>query len=66
MTSAGSRHFVIGNEKWTVREEQKDGPLRRGPALIFENEKVARRVRDYPVNWRDLTDMQLAALSWLR
>jgi hypothetical protein len=34
-----------------------------GPALVFEYDKVARRVRDYPANWREMTDQELSALS---
>jgi hypothetical protein len=33
---------------------------RRGPSLVFESETVARRVRDYPAEWRDLPDAELA------
>ncbi|HEY2377344.1 MAG TPA: hypothetical protein VGH98_15310 [Gemmatimonadaceae bacterium] len=50
MTPAAVPNFVIGNETWTVREEQKDGPLRPGPVLIFESDRVARRVRTYPTH----------------
>jgi hypothetical protein len=32
--------------------------------LVFESEGVFRRVRHYPANWEELTDVQLYALSW--
>jgi len=31
---------------------------------VFESDQVVRRVRDYPANWRDLSDDDLLALSW--
>ncbi|HEY2377981.1 MAG TPA: hypothetical protein VGH98_18550 [Gemmatimonadaceae bacterium] len=66
MTPATVRLFVIDSDVWTVYEDRRDGPLRLGPALIFENDRVARRVRHYPANWLDLSDVQLRALSWSR
>ena len=37
-----------------------------GSSLIFESDRCARRVREYPRNWRDLSDEQLLVLSWMR
>lgn len=39
---------------------------RQSPSLIFESDAVVRRVRDYPANWRELSDDDLLALSWAR
>jgi hypothetical protein len=51
-------------EAWAVWEDLRTTPI--GPSLVFENTKVARRVHEYPANWRDLSDEQLYALSWAR
>lgn len=56
---ADARHFRVGVVEWTVYEAE-------GPCLIFESEKIARRVRDVPSRWRDLSDEELIALSWSR
>jgi hypothetical protein len=37
---------------------------RNSPSLVFESDQVVRRVRDYPANWRSLSDEELFALSW--
>jgi hypothetical protein len=59
----GSRKLRIAGELWYAYED--DHP-EWGRSLIFESVKVARRVRNYPANWRELTDDQLYALSWSR
>lgn len=48
--------------------ELREGELdrRSGTSLVFESENTMRRVRDYPSNWRTLSDEALAALSWAR
>ena len=50
---------------WLVYEL---GPLaydrRQAPCLIFESDTAVRRVRNYPANWRALSDDELLALSW--
>lgn len=61
-----ARRFPIAGDMWFVYEDARTGPPRYGPALIFESDHVARRVRDYPTNWRELSDEQLYALSWSR
>ena len=33
-------------------------------SLVFESEQGVRRVRDYPAEWRTLSDDALFALSW--
>lgn len=57
------RRFVIAGEGWCVWE---DAYSPNGSSLVFENTSVARRVREYPANWRDLPDEKLYALSWER
>ena len=63
-THPAERRFVIGGEGWGVWEDLRPPPI--GPALVFENTRIARRVRKYPANWRELSDAQLFALSWSR
>ena len=60
---AKQRRFTIDDHPWLVCEDP-DGEW--GPALIFYGHSSARRVRDYPKNWLDLSDEQLYALSWNR
>jgi hypothetical protein len=56
------RSLAIDGHGWTVREVID--PTTQGKALIFSSDRVARRVRNYPANWRDLDDPDLYALSW--
>ena len=58
-----ARVFDMDGARWSVREDRS--PL-NGPCLIFENQKIARRVREYPLNWRELADEDLCALSTSR
>lgn len=37
---------------------------RNSPSLVFESDGTVRRVRDYPSNWRELSNDELFALSW--
>lgn len=62
-TFQAERRFEIGGEAWGVWEDLR---AVYGPALVFENDRAARRVRNYPSNWRELSDEQLYALSWSR
>lgn len=57
------RRFVVAGDAWAVWEDLR-APT--GPSLVFENTRIARRVHEYPANWRELTDEQLYALSWSR
>ena len=51
--------------RWRVFEQSfTDYDRRRGRSLIFASEAAVRRVRDFPANWRELSDEELAALSW--
>jgi len=60
---AGSRLFHASAVIWSVYEDRHP---HFGSSLIFESDRCARRVREYPRNWRDLSDEQLLALSWMR
>jgi hypothetical protein len=62
-THQAERRFAINGEGWSVWEDRRRLP---DPSLVFENTKVARRVHEYPANWRELSDEQLYALSWSR
>lgn len=53
--------FRIEFQLWSVYEDDS-----HGRALIFECEGIARRVRQYPANWRELSAEELYALSWSR
>jgi hypothetical protein len=58
------RDFRLGGSLWCVCEDRC--PIRRRACLIFYGPGQARRVFAYPANWQTMTDVQLAALSWLR
>lgn len=60
---SGSRSFRMGFVTWCVYEDRHP---HWGDSLIFDSDRIARRVRNYPANWRDLTDEQLAQLSLSR
>ena len=50
--------------RWTVGERgDGDGSAKR-MSLVFESTDSARRVREYPANWRELSPAELEALSW--
>ena len=48
---------------WCVRERRVGS---ESNSLIFENEMAVRRVRQYPENWRTLSDEALERLSRAR
>ena len=62
-THQAERRFTVVGEAWAVWEDLRTLP---GPSLVFENTKIARRVHEYPANWRELSDEDLYALSWAR
>lgn len=37
---------------------------RQTASLIFESDNTIRRVRNYPSQWRELSDEELFDLSW--
>ena len=61
-----SRSFVDADGgHWNVYEQAfAEYDRRSGMSLIFSSETAVRRVRDYPPDWFDLGDDQLATLSW--
>jgi hypothetical protein len=64
---AGCRTVDTDDGQWRVYELES-GPYdrRSGCSLIFESDGVLRRVRDYPTNWRELSDTELMVVSWRR
>lgn len=54
--------------RWTAYERDAGnvpgGHARR--CLVFESAAAVRRVWSFPDSWSELTDEQLAALSWKR
>ena len=50
---------------WTVREVRAPDSscAPRPTCLVFETERLARRVWHFPTDWRDLSDTGLEALS---
>lgn len=64
---ADCRVIETGDGQWRVYE--LDGgqyDRRASPSLVFESDGVLRRVRDYPGNWRELSDGELMEVSWRR
>lgn len=51
--------------RWQVHEMPfSNYDRRRGLSLIFWSEGAVRRVRSYPDDWHELSDRDLALLSW--
>jgi len=60
-----ARRLAIEGEMWLVYELPPPAFDRRStPSLIFESNVSMRRVRNYPADWRTLSDEALTALSW--
>ena len=50
---------------WLIYELPPPSFDRRGsPSLVFESDMTVRRVRNYPADWRQLSDEALLSLSW--
>lgn len=60
-----ARQLRAAGTVWLVYE-LRALPLdrRTSASLIFESDSAIRRVRNYPENWRELSDVALFALSW--
>jgi len=59
------RSLIADDRSWLVYELPSGAFDRRStPTLIFECEGLIRRVRNYPPEWRDLSDDELPKLSW--
>ena len=64
---AAARVVLIGGVPWRVHEVPASPFDRRdSPSLVFESDDTMRRVRDFPGEWRQLSDEELSALSWSR
>ena len=50
--------------RWTVGERVDGEESAKRMSLVFESTDSARRVREYPANWRELAPAELEALSW--
>ena len=61
-----SRRFAVAGGAWVVCEDPDASPPKFGPALVFYGPGTARRVREYPANWMELSDDELYAVSWHR
>lgn len=61
--ASGPRHLMVDGVRWSVRLFTSRYDRRSRPDLLFESEYVMRRVRNYPSDWRELSDEQLFALS---
>lgn len=60
------RQICMDDDIWTVYERQGSLDRRAGSSLIFESRAAVRRVRDFPSDWHQLGDEELARLSWRR
>lgn len=60
-----ARKLFIDGVPWLVYElPPMPFDRRNSPSLVFEMDNTVRRIRDFPANWRDLSDDDLFALSW--
>lgn len=60
-----ARCILVDGVLWLVYEMPAPAYDRRQkPSLIFETDAAVRRVRNYPAEWRALTDQELLTLSW--
>jgi hypothetical protein len=57
------RRFVADGIAWSVRLIVNRYDRRATPDLVFESDAVVRRVRNYPANWRALSDEALFLVS---
>ena len=63
LAKKNGRSIVIGEVDWLVYELGPTFDRRRGASLVFESVEAVRVVRDYPPDWRELTDSDLFGLS---
>ena len=57
------RDILLGDTVWTVYEDARTMAPTYRKSLVFISSLIARRVRNYPPNWRSLSDMELVAVS---
>jgi hypothetical protein len=59
------RTFYYDHVMWFVRERPAPSwDIKRTSHLVFECDICIRRVRNFPMNWRDLGARELYELSW--
>lgn len=59
------RRILVDSVTWLVYELPPLTYDRRSTtSLVFESDNFIRRVRDFPADWRKLSDDELLALSW--
>jgi hypothetical protein len=63
---AEGRCVVYEGVIWQVYELAAPYDRRSIPSLVFEADDMVRRIRNYPADWRRLSDETLMALSWNR
>jgi hypothetical protein len=64
LARAHGRTILVDGTEWRVYELPPGMYDRRGPAtLVFESHDIFRRIRNYPSDWRELTDEALYAAS---
>ena len=61
-----ARHLNVQGSIWWVYEDPRTEAPFYGPTLLFKGDHIARRVREFPKHWRELSDEALYALSWSR
>lgn len=61
-----SRNFIDADgAHWVVYEQAfSDYDRRSGRSLIFNSDFAVRRVRNFPENWMQLSELDLIELSW--
>lgn len=60
-----ARQVTVDGVPWLVYElPAMPFDRRSSPSLVFESEHAVRRVRDFPNDWRSISDDELFALSW--
>ena len=60
-----ARRLIVEDVPWLVYELPALPFDRRATSsLVFESENAIRRVRNYPPEWRELSDTDLWELSW--
>lgn len=59
-----ARSLRVEGVPWLVYELPAVLDRRSSRSLVFESDTAVRRVRQFPPNWRDLSDDELFALSW--
>lgn len=58
-----TRRIITEGVSWAVYERELPDALERTRTLVFDTDKAARRVRNYPATWYALTDEELAQLA---